>query len=136
MLETAQLENQQSYIEVRYGAGRVFVVNAPVELAESPHAAAGVYRYVLSRVGIEPPFDASGLSPSVLVRRRVFKDSVLYLFASESPENQKMDIRDKLTGARIQLSVPALRTEMLLIDRATGKIILTYLRPEWSKATP
>jgi hypothetical protein len=136
MLETAQLKNQQSYIEVRHGAGRVFVVNAPVELAESPQATVEVYRYVLSRVGIEPPFEASGLSPSMLVRRRVFKDSVLYLFASESSESQNLDIRDKLTGARMQLSVPALRTEMLLVDRATGKIISTYRQPEWSKATP
>jgi hypothetical protein len=47
-----------------------------------------------------------------------------------------LDIRDKLTGARMQLSVPALRTEMLLVDRATGKIISTYRQPEWSKATP
>jgi hypothetical protein len=36
----------------------------------------------------------------------------------------------------MQLSVPALRTEMLLVDRATGKIILAYLPPEWSKETP
>jgi hypothetical protein len=61
---------------------------------------------------------------------------VLYLFASESSESQNLDIRDKLTGARMQLSVPALRTEMLLVDRATGKIISTYRQPEWSKATP
>jgi hypothetical protein len=136
MLETTQLENQQSYIEVRYGAGRVFIVSVPVELAESPQTTVKVYRYVLSRVGIEPPFEASSLSPSMLVRQRVFKDSVLYLFSSESPKSQNLDIRDKLTGARMQLSVPALRTDMLLINRATGKTILSYRQPEWSNTTP
>jgi hypothetical protein len=135
-LETTQLENQQSYIEVRYGAGRVFVVNAPVELAESPQATVAIYRYVLSRVGIAPSFEANGLSSSMLVRTRVFKDSVLYLFSSESSEDQTMDIRDKLTGVKMRISIPALRSGMLLVDRATKRVILTYHQPDWNMVIP
>jgi hypothetical protein len=55
---------------------------------------------------------------------------VLYLFISESSEAHTAEIRDKLSGARIKLQIPALRTKLILVDRATGGVIATYHGPE------
>jgi hypothetical protein len=59
------------------------------------------------------------------------KDSLLYLFVSESSRNEDIDLRDKLTGAHLKLTLPALRTNLLLLDRPTGAVHASYLGPEW-----
>jgi hypothetical protein len=129
-LETLKLESGKSYIEAEYGSGHVFIVEVPIELTESPDVTVEVYEHVLSRLGIEPIFEADDLPQSVLVKPRVFRDSVLYLFISESSEAHTAEIRDKLSGARIKLQIPALRTKLILVDRATGGVIATYHGPE------
>jgi len=131
-LETLHLPNGQTYLEVKHGKGTVFLVAAPVELAESPDVAAAVYRHVLARVGIQPAFDVAHLTPGVLVRADIRKDSVLYLFVSESAADQDIDITDKLTGADLKLHLPASRTKLMLLDRATGSVLASYSGPEWA----
>lgn len=129
-LETITLANGKSYIERNYGKGRIFVVDAPVELAESPAATDIVYRYVFSQLGIKPSFEDPGLSPSVLVRPVIFKNAVLYLFSSESSSDQTIDMRDDVSGGYIKLQLPALRTKMVLLSRKTGKAIAMYRGPQ------
>jgi endo-1,4-beta-mannosidase len=130
-LETLVLPDGRSYMEVKHGKGTIFIVAAPVELAESPSSASAVYRHVLSTIGIAPEFEAVRLPPGVLVRTEIMKDSLLYLFVSESSRNEDIDLRDKLTGAHLKLTLPALRTNLLLLDRPTGAVHASYLGPEW-----
>jgi hypothetical protein len=130
-LETLVLPDGRSYLEVKHGAGIIFMVAAPVELAESPESTVEVYRHVLSRIGIEPEFDTARLAPGVLARAEIRKDSVLYLFVSESNRIEDIEIRDKLTGANLKLTLPAMRTKLMLLDRATGAAIASYVGPEW-----
>jgi hypothetical protein len=130
-LETLVLPDGRSYMEVKHGAGIIFMVAAPVELAESPESTVEVYRHVLSRIGIEPEFDTARLAPGVLARAEIRKDSVLYLFVSESNRIEDIEIRDKLTGANLKLTLPAMRTKLMLLDRATGAAIASYVGPEW-----
>jgi hypothetical protein len=131
-VETLHLPNGLSYLEVKLGKGTVFVVAAPVELAESPDVAAAVYRHVLSRIGIKPAFDAAHLSPGVMVRTEIRKDSILYLFVSESSADRDIDITDKLTGANLKLRLPTSRTRLMLLDRANGAVLASYAGPEWA----
>lgn len=130
-LEVLTLPGGRSYLETEHGKGHIFIVSAPIELAESSDATAMVYKHVLNRLGIDPPFESANLPSSVLVRQRVFNDSVLYLFASESSSAQDLDIRDKVTETRIRLQIPAQRTELVLLSRGTGKVIVKYSSPEW-----
>jgi hypothetical protein len=130
-LETLHLADKQSYIEVRQGKGNIFLVATPVEFAESPDAAAAVYQHVLSQIGIVPEFEAAHLPPGVLLRPEVLKDSVLYLFVSESSADQDIDIRDKLSGANLKLNLQASRTKLVLLDRTTGAVLAAYSGPEW-----
>jgi hypothetical protein len=130
-LETLVLPDGRSYMEVKHGKGEVFIVASPVELAESPESVAAVYRHVLSRIGIAPEFEAAHLAPGILVRAEILKDSVLYLFVSEASRDEDIDIRDTLTGANLKLALPALRTKLMLLDRATGAVLASYAGPEW-----
>jgi len=130
-LETLQIDGGRSYIEVKHGKGTIFVVAPPVELAESPDAAAAVYRHVFWELGLESDFAVKHLPPGILVRPEVFKDAVLYLFVSESTADQYIDIRDKLSGANLKLDLPASRTKLILLDRRTGTIESEYSGPEW-----
>lgn len=128
-LETLHLSDGKSFAEVKVGKGRVFVVVAPVELAESPDVAAAVYNHVLTQLGITPAFSAPGLPDSVLVRPRVFHQTVLYLVSSESSLDQDIDIADGFSGGHIKLHLPALRTAMVLINRESGQIVAAYIPP-------
>ena len=130
-LETLILPSGRSYMEVKHGKGNIFIVSSPVELAESPDSAAAVYRHVLSSLGIAPEFEAAHLASGVLVRTEIMKDSVLYLFVSETSRNEDIDLRDKLTGAHLKLTLPALRTRLLLLDRTSGSVLASYIGLEW-----
>jgi hypothetical protein len=130
-VETLEIEGGRSYLEVKHGKGTIFLVASPVELAESADAAVAVYRHVLSEVGIAPPFEVHSLPSGILVRPEVFKDSVLYLLVSESSADRAIDIRDKLSGASLKLTVPASRTKLVLLDRGTGAVVAEYDGPEW-----
>jgi hypothetical protein len=118
-------------MEVKHGKGNVFIVASPVELAESPGSVVAVYRHVLSRVGIEPEFEAAHLASGVLVRAEILKTAVLYLFVSESAADEYVDIKDKLTGANLKLTLPASRTKLILLDRKAGTVLASYAGPEW-----
>jgi hypothetical protein len=130
-IETLKLTGGQSYLEVKYGKGRVFLVSAPVELAESPDATVMVYRHVLAQLEIKPSFEDNSLPSSVLVRPLVLRDAVLYLLSSESSDDQDIDLHDDLSGGWIKLHLPALRTTLVLLNRKTGQITTAYHGPTW-----
>ena len=130
-VEALHFEGGQSYLEVKYGSGTVFLVDVPVELSESPDATAAVYAHVIARLNITPAFEAPSLPSSILVRARVFRDSVLYLLASESGEDTTVDLRDKASGGRIHVALPAGRTALILLNRVNGSVEADYQPPEY-----
>jgi len=125
-LEGLRLPGGQSFAELRYGKGRILVVAAPVELAESPDVTAAVYRDALHRAGVVPPFDAVDVPGSVLVRPVQFPDTTLYLFASEDASARTIVVRDSVSGALLRQQLSAGRTQMLLINRKTGAVVASY----------
>jgi hypothetical protein len=125
-LEALRLPGEQSFAELRHGKGRVLVVAAPVELAESPDVTAAVYRDALQRAGVAPSFDAVDVPGSVLVRSVQFPDATLYLFASEDAFARNVAVRDSVSGALLRQRLLAGRTQMVLIDRKTGAVLASY----------
>ena len=97
-----------------------------MELAEGLDAAAALYSWVLHRAGIEPPFGGKLPSPGVLVRPVVMRESVLYLFVSESAADEDIDLRDKTTGAELRFRLPAQRATLKLLDKRTGQVIAEF----------
>jgi len=46
------------------------------------------------------------MSPGVLIYPTVLEDGVMYVMVSDAGEDTRIDLRDKLTGARINLLLP------------------------------
>ncbi len=116
----------KSFHEISLGKGRIFLVDFPVELAQGTASAARVYEWVLAQVGIEPPFAGKISSPGVLVRPEIFAHAVLYLFESESVQPEPINIRDRLTGAEMNFTLPALASRLILLSRPSGRVLARY----------
>jgi hypothetical protein len=126
-LASMRFEDGSTFKEVSYGKGHIFWAAYPVELAEGTNAAAELYRHVAARVGIGPMFDLqSNLSPGVLIFPTVLEDSVLYVITSERADDTRIDLRDKVTGVRVTLQLPAQHAALALIGKQEKAVIATY----------
>ena len=112
--------------EVPVGKGRLLLTSLPMELSEGNEATAAIYAAALRRAGVESPYVVGKLSPGVLVRPVVLADSILYLFVSESGQDERVEVRDRATGADLNFTLPALRTFLVLLNRADGRRIASY----------
>jgi len=127
LVETLRFVDGSSFKEISYGKGRVFWAAYPVELAEGTDAAADLYSYVAERVGISPLFDMqSTLSPGVLIFPTVMEASVLYVIASETAEDSQIDLRDKVTGARLHLQLSGQHAALAVISKKTKTVVAKY----------
>jgi hypothetical protein len=126
-LESLQFSDRSTLKEIAYGKGRIFWTAYPVELAQGEQPAADLYAYVAGRLGITPMFDVPPtLSPGVLIYPTVLQDSVLYVMTSDSADDAKIDLRDKLTGARLTLQLPAQHAALAVIGKQEKRIVAKY----------
>jgi hypothetical protein len=126
-LDSLRFRDGATLKEISYGKGRIFWAAYPVELAEGAQGAADLYAYVSSRLGIAPMFDGLfALSPGLLVYPVVLQDSVLYVMTSESADDAKIDLRDKLTGVRLTLQLAGQHAALALIGKQEKRVISKY----------
>jgi hypothetical protein len=127
LVESLRFTDGSTLKELPYGKGRIFWAAYPVELADGIDAAAALYSYVTARIGITPMFDLqSPSSPGVLVFSMVLEDSVLYIMVSESAEDSKIDLRDKLTGVRLSLQLSSQHAAIALIGKKNKAVVARY----------
>jgi hypothetical protein len=113
-----------NFTEINHGKGRIFWAAQPVELAQNSDAAGNLYTYVAARLGILPQFEPlAPLSPGVMVYPMALEDSILYIIVSDNAEDAKIDLRDKSTGVRITLDLPAEHAALVLIGRKEKAVI-------------
>jgi Beta-galactosidase len=130
-LSALRLQDGSTLKEITYGKGRIFWAAYPVELAEGTQAAAELYAYVAGQIGITPEFELtsesqSTLSPGVLIYPTVLDDSVMYIMVSDAAEDTKIDLRDKLTGTRINLLLPAQHAAIAVIGKQEKSVVAKY----------
>jgi hypothetical protein len=126
-LDMLRFDDGTTFKEVSYGKGRIFWAAYPVEMAEGSDAAASLYRYVAAKVGIAPLYDIRmPVSPGVLVYPVVLEDSVLYVMESDSADDTNIDLRDKLTGTRVMLRLPAERAALALVGNQAKAVLAKY----------
>jgi len=126
-LDSLRFGDRTTLKEITYGTGRIFWAACPVELAEGTQAAADLYAYVAGRLGIAPMFDLqSTLSPGVMVYPVALEDSVLYVMTSESADDAKVDLRDKLTGVRLTLQLARQHAAVALIGKQEKGVVARY----------
>jgi hypothetical protein len=68
----------------------------------------------------------SALSPGVLIFPIVLEDSVLYILVSETAADVTIDLRDKLTGARLSLQLRGQHAALALIGKHSKAIVAKY----------
>jgi hypothetical protein len=126
-LDVLRFDDGSTFKEISCGKGRIFWAAYPVEMAEGSDAAASLYSYVAAKVGIAPLYElAAGISPGVLVYPLVLEDSVLYVMESESADDTNIDLRDKLTGTRVILRLPAQHAALALVGKQAKAVVAKY----------
>ncbi len=116
----------RSVHELTTGDGQIYVTNYPVELAEGFEPAVAVYQWVLAKLGIAPPFAGTLPSEGVLVRRAVFRDALLYLFVSESAQDEQIGMSDTETGTKFEFRLRSRRARLAMLDRRSGKLLAEF----------
>jgi hypothetical protein len=125
--ESLRFSDGSTFKEISQGNGRIFWSSYPVELSEGSLAASIVYAYVAAQAKIEPAFELlTPLSPGVLIYPTVMEDVILYVMISDDADNAKIDLRDKVTGARLTLQLAGQRAAIAVIDKGKKSIIAKY----------
>jgi hypothetical protein len=62
----------------------------------------------------------------VLVFPMVLEDSVLYVMESDSAEDAKIDLRDKLTGTRVTLTLSAQHAALAVVGKQMKAVVAKY----------
>jgi hypothetical protein len=126
-LDALHFNDGSTLKEIPYGKGRIFWAAYPVELAEGTQPAADLYAYVAGRLGIAPMFELqTAVSPGVLIYPTVLEDAVMYVMISDAAEDAKIDLRDKLTGARLSLLLPAQHAAIAVIGKREKAVVAKY----------
>ena len=126
-LDALHFSDGSSLKEIPYGKGRIFWAAYPIELAEGTQSAADLYAYIAGRVGITAEFDLqAAVSPGVLIYPTVLDDAVMYVMVSDAADDAKIDLRDKLTGARLNLLLPAQRAAIAVIGKREKNVVAKY----------
>jgi hypothetical protein len=68
----------------------------------------------------------TAISPGVLVYPVVLEDSVLYVMESDSADDTNIDLRDKLTGTRVMLRLPAQHAALALVGKQAKAVVAKY----------
>jgi hypothetical protein len=127
LLESVRFGDGSTLKEVPYGKGKIYWAAHPVEMAEGTEAAAELYSYIAGRVGVAPLYDLQEpVSPGVLIFPIALEDAVLYIMASESATDTKIDIRDKATGVRVTLELLSQHAVMVLVGKHTHAVIAKH----------
>lgn len=118
-----RLSLPQFIVDIPHGSGHVYVTADPVELAQGPEGTVRLYRQIAQVLNLKPAFNLKTETHSVLIRATEMRDSVVYLFVSESVRAQAIALTDSKTGAELNFTLPAQRGRLAVIRKSDHKII-------------
>jgi hypothetical protein len=112
---------------IGHGAGKIVWAADPVEFSEEYDTTAALYNFAETIAGIAPALkQLQPLPPGILVFPTVLKNAILYSFSSESLDDQKIDIEDAVTKARIAFTLRSQHGAMVLLNRSDGSVLASY----------
>jgi hypothetical protein len=127
LVEAVRFKSGTALEQLVYGHGRIFWSAYPVELAEDADAAGKLYSYVLEKIGVPPAFEyESSMSPGVLIYPTVLENAVMYIFDSEDAADTRINIKDKLTGARMNFNLRAQHSALVVLKKGDGAVLAKY----------
>ena len=117
-------ESPTSVHRIVRGKGVILWMPLPVELSESPDATVALYRTAVAEAGVTPTVVVEPADGSVYAGAITYADAVLVALASESSSVQDIDVSVP-AGVVTRFRLPAGRATLLLLDRASGRVIGT-----------
>lgn len=127
LLEAVRFKSGAALEQLVYGRGRIFWSAYPLELAESADAAGKLYSYVLGKIGVPPAFEyESNLSPGILIYPTILDNAVMYIFDSEDAADTRINIKDRLTGTRLNFNMHAQRSVLVVLRKRDGAMLAKY----------
>ena len=127
LLEFLHFEDDSTVKDFPLGHGQLFWAVYPVELSDSPQAAAALYQQVVERAAIPPSWDGVVFGDGRLLLNPIqLEDAVLYILESESSNDAIISAKDTATGADLKLTLPAQHAALALIDKKTKQIVAKY----------
>ncbi len=122
-------------LQFKHGRGRIAYCPVPVEHALAEEHTEAVYRIAAQTAGVKccRAADSEG-GPGLLIRPVIFSHAVLFIVSNESSVDQPAVMRGEALGSpakawQQRIMVPAGRTAMLFVNRATGRLLDEY-RPQ------
>jgi len=122
-LEKSILDAGAQVVVRNIGKGRIIWSPLPLESADNIEPTVAFYQFALRAANVSSPCSCSTGTPSIAVLPLVFKNAVLYTFISETDRDVATTLTHRASGTTINVTVPAQRTVLLFVERATGRII-------------
>ncbi len=113
--------------QISLGQGKLIWAAYPIELAEGSDAAAAYYAKILQQLNIRLSFTGSTRDQNgVLIYPIELQDASFYIFESERDRDAVIALHDEITGADLQIQLPAQHAALALISKTDKKIIAKY----------
>jgi hypothetical protein len=127
LLEYLHFDDGSTVKEISLERGQILWAAFPVELADTPRAAAALYRQAIERLSIPPSFDGMLLAgEGILIYPVHLQNVVLYVFESESNEDASIAIKDPASAVELRFNLPAQRAALAMVDLAKKQIVAKF----------
>jgi hypothetical protein len=126
-LEALSFDDGSSMKELSRGKGHIFWTAYPVELSENLQAAADLYAYAAAQAKLTPAFqEISPLPSGILVYPTGFRDSIVYVFVSDSAADAAIRLQDRATGVRLDFTLPSQHAAIAVLGKTQRKLLARY----------
>jgi hypothetical protein len=123
--ERGVLGNDQTFLDLQLGKGRILYFTLPLELADQFSEVGRIYKYAMKCARVSTAYETICEDPGILICPTQLPDATLYVLTSESAGTAPVAFKDKKSGADFSINVAPGRAALLLVGK-DGKIIASY----------
>jgi hypothetical protein len=123
--ERGILGDNQNFLDLQLGKGRILYFALPLELADQLNEVGRIYKFAMKRAGVSTSYETTCEDPGILICPTQLPDATLYVLTSESASPARVTFRDKKSGVDFNVTIAPGRAALLLVGK-DGKIIASY----------
>jgi hypothetical protein len=123
--ERGVLGNNQTFLDLQLGKGRILYFALPLELADQSNEVGRIYKFAMKRAGVSAAYETTCEDPGILICPTQLPDATLYVLTSESASTAPVTFRDKKSDVDLRVNIAPGRAALLLIGK-DGNILASY----------
>jgi hypothetical protein len=123
--ERGILGNNQTFLDLQLGKGRILYFALPLELADQLSEVGRIYKFAMKLAGVSTAYETTCEDPGILICPTQLPDATLYVLTSESASTAPITFKDKKSGVDLRVNIAPGRAALLLVGK-DGKIISSY----------